>query len=111
MRKTVLSGIAGMAALFAASAASAQVTVWELSPDQERGLYTTIYQGRGTVGMAPARELDVTIGAVVPEGVELYDVPDAVTYAPAREYRYVLQGNRVIFVEPRTRRVMRVIGP
>jgi len=111
MRKAVLSGVFGAAALLAAGAAFAQIVTWEITPEEERTVYTTIYRERGTVGAAPAREFDVSVGAVVPADVELYEVPPAVTYAPARQYRYVLHGNRVVFVEPGSRRVIRVIGP
>lgn len=111
MQKAVLGGVIGIATLLSAGAALAQIVSWEITPEQERGVYTTIYQDRGTVGAAPAREYDVSVGAVVPGEIELYDVPATVTYAPARQFRYVLHGNRVVFVEPGSRRVVRVIGP
>lgn len=107
--RALLGGAFGAALLFGAHAASAQV-VWEVTPEQERGIYTTIYGSR-TVGAGPSREFDVTVGAALPADVELYEVPAAVTYAPARQYRYVTVGNRVVFVEPGSRRVIRVIGP
>lgn len=111
MRKVVLGGVFGIATLISADAVQAQIVSWEITPEQERGVYTTIYQDRGTVGAAPAREYDVSVGAVIPAEIDLYEVPAAVTYAPARQYRYVVHGNRVVFVEPSTRRVIRVIGP
>lgn len=111
MRKVVLGSAFGIAALAAAGVAQAQIVTWEITPEQERSIYTTIYQDRGTVGAAPAREYDVSVGAVIPAEIDLYDVPAAVTYAPARQYRYVIYGNRVVFVEPSTRRVVRVIEP
>lgn len=111
MRKAILGGVFGVATLLAADAAFAQVVTWEITPEQERTVYTTIYRDRGTVGAAPAREFDVSVGAVVPAEIELHEVPAEVTYAPAREYRYVMHGNRVVFVEPGSRRVVRVIGP
>jgi hypothetical protein len=111
MRKSVLGVVVGAAALLSAHAAPAQMVGWEITPEQERGIYTMIYQDRGTVGAAPAREFDVAVGATLPADVELYEVPATVTYAPAREFRYMLHGNRVVFVEPGSRRVVRVIGP
>ena len=108
--RTVLSGAFGAALLLSANIATAQ-TVLEISPAQEREIYTTIYSSRGTVGAAPAREFDVSVGAILPADVELYEVPAAVEYAPVRSYRYATHGNRVVFVEPGTRRVVRVIGP
>jgi hypothetical protein len=111
MRKVVLGGVLGIATLVSVGIVRAQIVSWEITPEQERSVYTTIYQERGTVGAAPAREFDVSVGAVIPAEVDLYEVPAAVTYAPARQYRYVVHGNRVVFVEPGTRRVIRVIGP
>lgn len=111
MRKLVLGSAFGIAALVAAGAAQAQVVSWEITPEQERSVYTSIYSDRGTVGAAPAREYDVSVGAVIPAEIDLYEVPAGVTYAPARQYRYVIHGNRVVFVEPSTRRVVRVIEP
>src|SRR5262245_53101437 len=108
--KTVLGGAFGAALLLSANAALAQ-TVLEISPAQEREIYTTIYSGRGTVGAAPAREFDVSVGAVLPAEVELYEVPAAVTYATIRSYRYATYGSRFVFLEPGTRRVVRVISP
>jgi hypothetical protein len=111
MRKAILGSVFGVATLLAADAALAQVVTWEITPEEERTVYTTIYGTRATVGAAPAREFDITVGATIPAEVEIYEVPAAVTYAPARQYRYVLHGNRVVFVEPGSRRVVRVIGP
>ena len=79
-------------------------------PSRNAAVYSTIYGSR-TVGVAPAREFDVSVGAALPADVELYEVPAGVTYEPVRRYRYVTQGNRLIFVEPGSRRVIRVITP
>lgn len=108
--RALLGGAFGAALLFGAQTALAQV-VWEITPEQERGVYTTIYQSRATVGAGPAREFDVQVGAAIPTDVELYEVPAAVEYAPVRRYRYVTVGDRVVFVEPGSRRIIRVIGP
>ena len=48
---------------------------------------------------------------MVPADVELYEVPAAIEYAPVRRYRYVTHGNRLVFVEPGSRRIVRVITP
>jgi len=50
----------------------------------------------------------VTVGATLPEDVEIRSVPTEWGPAAAR-YRYVYSGDRVYFVEPSTRRVIQII--
>lgn len=50
---------------------------------------------------------DVRVGAVLPSsGVEYYEVPQE--YG-VREYRYTVVNDRVVLVEPRTRRIVQII--
>jgi hypothetical protein len=50
---------------------------------------------------------DLRVGVVLPDdGVTYYDIPDE--YG-AREYRYTVVNDRVVLVEPRTRRVVQII--
>jgi hypothetical protein len=53
----------------------------------------------------------VSIGAVIPASVELYEVPtEVVQVVPAyRGYRYVVVGNQIVIVEPSARRIVAVI--
>jgi hypothetical protein len=51
---------------------------------------------------------DLRAGAVLPEeGVTYYDVPPE--YG-VREYRYTVVKGRTVFVEPRSRRVVEIVG-
>jgi hypothetical protein len=79
----------------------------DFTPDQERTVYSTITRER--VRTAPPAGFSVSVGATVPQEVELYEVPSAVEYAPAREYRYTTYQDRVYLVEPKTRKVVRII--
>ena len=106
MKKVWLSSVAGAALLYSAGLVSAQ-TVLEITPQQEQSVYTNIYGQRVVTETTP--DFDVTVGAVVPGQVQMYEVRATVEYAPVRQYRYVTMGDRVVLVEPTTRRVVRVI--
>ena len=84
-------------------------TAFEITPQQERTVYTNIYGQRVVSDTTP--EYDITVGAVLPSDVELLEVPATVGYAPVQQYRYVTVGSRVVLVEPATRKVVRVIAP
>jgi hypothetical protein len=81
--------------------------VLEISPQQERTVYTNIYGQRVVTETTP--EFDVTVGAVLPQEVRIYEMPASTGYEPVQQYRYVTVGDRVVLVEPATRRVVRVI--
>ena len=106
MKKIWLGGVMTAALLFSTGVVSAQA-VLEITPQQERTVYTNIYGQRVVTETTP--QFDVTVGAVLPGDVQMYEVPATVEYAPVRQYRYVTVGNRVVLVEPTTRRVIRVI--
>jgi hypothetical protein len=95
----------GAVLLLSAGTAAAQVAI-EISPDDERTVYSTITRDRV---VAPRVEFDVSVGAAVPREVELYEVPAEIEVAPVRRYRYVVMDNRVVLVDPETRRIVRVI--
>jgi uncharacterized protein DUF1236 len=108
VKKLYLGCAAGAALLFSAGAVLAQAVI-EITPAQERTVYTTLY-GQRTTGVAP-RDFDVAVGTVLPADVELVEVPATVEIAPVRRYRYVVVGNRVVLVDPTSRRVEKVITP
>jgi hypothetical protein len=107
MKKLLLGSVMSVALFFSTGIVLAQ-TALEITPDQERAVYTNIYGQRVVTETTP--EFDVSVGAVLPDDVRMYDVPATVEYAPIRQYRYVTVGNRVVLVEPATRRVVRVIA-
>ena len=108
MKKVLLGCVTSAALLFSTGMVLAQV-VLEMSPQQERTVYTNIYGQRVVTETTP--QFDVTVGALLPGEVQIYEVPATVEYAPVRQYRYVTVGNRVVLVEPASRRVIRVIAP
>ena len=108
MKKFLLAGGMSTALLFSTGLIFAQA-VLQISPEQERTVYTNIYGQRVVTETTP--DFDVAVGAVLPGEVKIYEVPTTVEYAPVREYRYATVGSRVVLVEPATRRVIRVIPP
>lgn len=109
MKKLSMGCAVGAVLLFSAGTVLAQV-VMEITPAQERTVYTTLYGQRVTTGVAP-RDFDVAVGTVLPADVELVEVPATVEIAPVRRYRYVVVGNRVVLVDPTSRRIEKVITP
>jgi Protein of unknown function (DUF1236) len=101
------SALVGAALLVSVGPAAAQAVI-DLTPDQERTVYTTITRER--VRTAPPATVDVNVGAVLPSEVEIYDVPAAVEVAPVRRYRYTVVNDRVVLVDPASRKVVRVIN-
>jgi hypothetical protein len=108
MKKILLGGVMSAALLFSTDMVFAQA-VLEITPQQERTVYTNIYGQRVVTETIP--QFDVSVGAVLPGEVQVYEVPATVEYEPVRQYRYVTVGNRVVLVEPASRRVIRVIAP
>ena len=94
---------ATFATIFAFAGASAFAQEWDWTPDREHGFYD-----RYSVRPDPRPGLSFTLGAAVPEDIELYDTPDF-DYAPAKKYRYVTVQKKVYVVEPKSRKVIRII--
>lgn len=93
-------------ALFAvASPALAQT--WDWDRDNETRFYDRF--SREPVRKAPSVGFSLNLGGTVPEDVEIYDAPSDFDYAPARRYRYVNHNKLVYVVDPKTRKVVRVI--
>ena len=80
----------------------------ELTPAQRTTIYRTIVRDRD----APPAGLDVRVGGLVPEGVQLQAVPEAIALeVPAvRSYRYMVINNRVLLVDPATSTVVAEIA-
>jgi hypothetical protein len=76
-----------------------------ISPEQE----TVIHKYVTTHEVAPVEmpsDFDLTVGAVIPQDVELHaiDSPDL-----GAKYEYVVVGHQTVVVEPDTRKVIKII--
>jgi Protein of unknown function (DUF1236) len=103
MRREIL--IATTALTIVAGGQAWAQTVIELNPQQR----TTIkeYVVREKVKPITVKER-IVVGATLPTEVELVTVPSA--WGPSVvKYRYVYDGNRVVFVDPSSRKVIQII--
>ncbi|MGB7259154.1 MAG: DUF1236 domain-containing protein [Pseudolabrys sp.] len=101
MRKLPLATIAGAALFLSAGAASAQTTIVETTGVAPPDEVVTYVQRESVPSIAV--EGDVAIGYTVPSAVELRTIPST------RAYSYTVLNNHRVIVEPRTRRVIRVV--
>ena len=108
------------AMLAGASTASAQTTVitrepvesravvttepLQLSPVQRRTIYRTIVRER----VSPQPTVEYRVGARIPEGVQLYSIPQevAVEVPTIRSYKYMVVNDRVVLIDPATSEVI-----
>ena len=92
------------AAMMLSGAAMAQAVI-EIAPEQR----SVIRQYVTTHKVAPARVKErVTVGATIPQDVELAPVPS--DWGPSfTRYRYIYTGDDVVLVDPGTRKVIQVI--
>jgi hypothetical protein len=104
-RSTLFTSVASAAFLFGTGATVAQD--WDWTPDHEHGFYQRF--SREPVRVPPPSGFGVTVGGVVPEGVEVYEAPSDYDYAPARRYRYTSYDKRIYVIDPKTRKVVRII--
>jgi len=101
MRKSIFAVVA--VTLLGTGAALAQTIVIE--PEQRTRIREYVVEQR----VPPVRFRErVTVGAVLPADVDLVAVPE--TWGPSlRRYRYVYWDDRVVLVEPSSRRVIQII--
>jgi hypothetical protein len=110
IRSTVLAGIAALAIVAAPMAGAQTVSVTE---GRTGAAITFTREERSAVRewlnrqrAVPVRE-GVKVGAVLPDDVESYPVPE--DWGPsAAQYRYLHSGDRVYFIEPSTRKVVQM---
>ena len=102
MKRVVFAGVTALAVI-ASSQAFAQAVSIDLAPDQRTKIKEYVVKER----VAPVTVKErVTIGATLPAGIELRAVPS--DWGPSvSRYRYIYHDNRVVFVEPSSRKSLR----
>jgi Protein of unknown function (DUF1236) len=104
MKRSLMVTVAAVS-LLASAPSFAQTTVIELSPDQRTTIREYVVRERVPIATIPGQ---IRVGGVIPADVELVTVPDA--WGPSvRRYRYVHWNDRVVLVEPSSRRVIQII--
>jgi hypothetical protein len=107
MQHRALAGRSAIAvfAILASSQALAQAVI-TIEPEQRTRIRE--YVVREHVRPAPIRER-VVVGATVPAEVELAPVPTTWGVPAVRNYRYFYWDDRVVFVEPSSRRIVHIV--
>ena len=90
-----------------AVAAPAFAQTWDWDRENESRFYQRY--AREPEYKAPSVGFSLNLGGIVPNDVEIYDAPSDFDYAPARAYRYVHHNKLVYVVDPKTRKVVRII--
>jgi Protein of unknown function (DUF1236) len=86
----------------------AQDDTWTVRPEERTVIHDYVVKER----IRPVQvQEDVTVGAPVPQGVELAPVPQEIyTSVPeSRRYEYFDWNGRVVFVDPDTRKVVQIV--
>jgi hypothetical protein len=79
----------------------------ELTPSQRTVIYREVH--RRPVAVAP--QVELRVGAPIPQAVELYPVPEElyVEVPQLRRYRYFNVHNQVVLVDPETSEIVEII--
>ena len=88
--------------------ANAAVGSAKLSPEQRTKITTIVMQRK----VAPARlNVSVEVGTRVPNSVHLYPLPQEVfvIYPEWRGYDYILVGDEIVVIDPRTHEIVAII--
>jgi hypothetical protein len=116
MRSFLRLSAAALALSAAVPVASAQTTTIierrapayvELTPSQRTVIYREVR--RRPVAVAP--EVELRVGAPIPQAVELHPVPEEVyvEVPQLRRYRYFNVHNQVVLVDPETSEIVEII--
>jgi len=81
-----------------------------LSTEQDAKIRDTLRSGKAERLINP--QFSITVGGIIPGTVHLYVLPVSVwEYAPQyRDYEYILVGDEILIVNPRTMRIVAVIA-
>ena len=90
-----------------AFSAPAFAQAWDWDRENESRFYERY--SREPVRRAPPPGITFSLGGTVPDDVDMYDAPSDFDYAPAKKYRYIHHNKMVYVVDPKTRKVVRVI--
>jgi ABC-type Fe3+-hydroxamate transport system substrate-binding protein len=101
MNRITRPGIAALAIIVSANAALAQAVV--IAPEQETVIKEYVTKQKVTSVDVP--NVTVSVGGTLPETVELHKVD-----VPNVSYSYVVVNGKTVLVEPKTRKIVRIMG-
>lgn len=83
-------------------------TTTTITPEQQTTIYRTITHEQVAV-QPPPPDWAPSVGVVVPEQVQLYNMPSTVDVPMVQSDRYTVIDGHVVLVDPGTRKVVRII--
>lgn len=114
--KSAMFAVAAAFGLLAAVPASAQTSVTTTTTETTGSITiapekrTIIHERLGSAKPVTVKE-KVTVGATVPDTVELQTVPDTIVsdIPSVKGYSYFVYNDDVVFVDPKTRKVVTIV--
>lgn len=91
-----------------AQSTTTTTTTTTITPEQETTIYRTITHEQVAV-QPPPPDWTPSVGVVVPDQVQLYNMPATVDVPTVRSDRYTVINGHVVLVDPSTHRVVRII--
>ena len=104
MKRTLLAGAAAFVVMFSGQAFAQSVAV-EINPAQQSTIKDYIVKQK--VPSAPVKG-SILVGGTLPADIEIRSVPAG--WGPTvSKYSYAYSDNRIYFVQPSTRKVVRIL--
>jgi hypothetical protein len=79
----------------------------KMSSEQQRAIYEVLAK---QPIKASSSDFDAAVGQKVPRSTALYPVPRTTDTASVRRYRYTMANSRAVLVEPKTRKIVIILG-
>jgi hypothetical protein len=104
--KAVVIGIALLGSIALAPSALAQT---DLSSEQRQDAYDSVIRQRTPEPYRPPAFNNISPGSRVPDSVQSYQFPNEVKDEGIRRYQYIVINNRLVLIDPKTRRIVDVV--
>lgn len=109
MKIRYAGALAGLALSLSAAGAIAQTATFTLAPADQTKFTAWVTEQKVVEVPAPSG-FTVSVGAVVPQSVTLYEIPASVGVTSVTKYRYVRIGGKTVLVDPSDRKIIYVVG-
>jgi Protein of unknown function (DUF1236) len=87
---------------------SSLATADDLTDQQRKAIYDAIVKDKSSPSRPPA--YNASKGSEVPASVQLNELPSAIDDPKLRGYHYSVSGKQVVVADPKTRKIISVIG-
>jgi hypothetical protein len=105
-KRTAITIIVAATLLGATTAALAQSTT--LTDQQRKTIYGTLIKDKNSLSATPG--FNASPGSELPSSVLLTPFPKAITDEKVQQFQFAVTGRQVVVADPKTRRIISVIG-